>query len=118
MRELLRRFYGWVISFFKRRGEEFQGESRDSHQVRKYNAILKCTCYPNQIQRILVHAHLPRQTTGIVAAQKRSAIWIDAYAEITYPDFKYGLTNYVCYCLGNTRIDLRWIVDWWVRAII
>lgn len=58
----------WAIS--KKRGEEFQKECRDSHQVRKHDTILKCTCYPNQIQWILIHAHLPCQTTGIVAAQK------------------------------------------------
>ena len=43
-------------------------EGNNLHKIRKNNGILKRTRYPYQIQWILIHANLIRQTTGIITA--------------------------------------------------
>lgn len=62
-------------------------EGEDLHKVRKDDRILKCTRHPYQIQGILIHRHLPRQRTCIVAAQKRPSVRVDADTEVAYAHF-------------------------------
>lgn len=57
------------------------------HQVWKNDTVLESICYPYQVEWILVHGHLGRQTRCIVTAQKGSTIRVDAYAEVANTDF-------------------------------
>lgn len=74
---------------------------RHSHQVRKHDTVFESIGHPYQIQGILVHGYLCRQTRGIVTAQKRSTIRIDAYAKVANTDFELRLSDNV----GNCRCD-------------
>ena len=79
----------------------------NSHEVREYNTILERARHPNQIQWILIHAHLPRQTARVVAAQERPTVWVYADAEIAHPHFQSRLADYIRYRCRDARVHLR-----------
>lgn len=76
------------------------------HQIRKHNTVLESIGHPYQIQGILVHGHLCRQTRGIVTAQKRSTVRIDAYAKVANTDFELRLSDDVSNCRCDAGVNL------------
>lgn len=85
---------------------EMTTREEHSHQIRKHDTILESICDPYQIQGILVHGHLRRQTRGIITAQKGSSVGVYAYAEVANTDFELRLSDNVGNCRCNAGIDL------------
>lgn len=89
-----------------------------SHQVREDDAILERTGHPDQIQRILIDADLARQAAGVVAAQERASVWVDADAKISHPHFQLCLADDVRYGCGDSWVDLCGIKGRWVTLVV
>ena len=77
-----------------------------SHEIRKHDAIFERTGHPDQVQGILIHAHLPRQARCIVAAQEGPTVGVDADAKISHPYFELGPSDNVGDGSGDARVDL------------
>lgn len=67
-----------------REGGEEEGKLwGDVHQVWEYNHILELTSKPNQIQGILRESYLVCERSGIVTAQPRSSVRVDADTKVS-----------------------------------
>lgn len=76
------------------------------HQVREYDAVFERVGHPDQIQGILIHAHLARQTGRVVRAQEGAAVRVDADAEVADADLQFGAADDVGDGGGDARVDL------------
>lgn len=78
----------------------------NSHQVWKDNTILKRRSDPYQIQRILIHGNLCRQTRCVIRAQKCTPVRIYANAKVSYSNLQLRLSNEVRYRCCDAGVDL------------
>lgn len=76
------------------------------HQVREDDTVFEGVGHPDQIQRILIHAHLAGQTGRVVGAQKGAAVRVDADAEVADADLQFGAADDVGDGGGDARVDL------------
>jgi len=82
--------FGAIYAFFVMpAGESCEEEETDKSedycdddQIWEDDLILKLTCEPDQIQGILIDAHLVCQRSGIITTQPSSSIWIDTDAKV------------------------------------
>ncbi len=78
-------------------------EGRDNlHQIRKHDHILELASQPNEIQRVLVHRDLVGERGGVVAAQPRAPVRVDADAEVSHASLKVGTPDNV----SNSYVDI------------
>ena len=82
------------------------------HEVGKDDRIFECARHPYQIQRILIHRHLPRQRTSIVAAQERPSVRVYADTEVSYPHLQSCSANDIRYRRRYPWVYLCGIEDW------
>ena len=76
---------------------------RHSHEVREHDIVLEGVGDPDQVQRVLVDTDLLCQKCCIVRAEKGSAVWVDAEAEVSDADLEHGLSDDI----GDGGCDAR-----------
>lgn len=78
------------------------------HQVWEDDQVLERRANPDQIQWVLVDAHLFREQCCVVRAQViTAAVRVDADAEVAHPHRELSVADDVCNGGGDTGVDLR-----------
>lgn len=93
-------------------------EGKNVHQIRENDRVLERAGHPDQIQRILIDTDLTGERTGIVGAQKRAAVRVDADAEVADADLELGAADDVGDGCRDARVDLGGIEDWRVGLVV
>ena len=88
------------------------------HQIRKHNHILELASQPNEVQRVLVHRDFVGERGGVVAAQPRTPVRVDADAEVSYASLKVGTPDDVSNSDVDIVINLRCVGDSHVVFIV
>jgi len=105
----------------RRRSENWQLLLRkidDLHKVWKYDIVLESVGDPDQVQRVLVDADLLCQECCIVGAEERSAVGVDAQAEVSYSHLEHGLSDDVGDGGCDAGIHLCRIICWCVVLVV
>ena len=94
------------------------GAGSNLHQVRENDVVLERAGHPDQVQRVLIDRDLRRQRAGVVAAQERAAVRVDADAEVADAHLELGVADDVGDRRRHARVDLRRVEDGRVVLVV